>query len=107
MKTLIQRSTGDNVSPDLIVNPLCVTELVCTEKGKEYLYSEGFDVLNYEIEIPFRQSLVCSDLINVLDISIGETFYSRLSGWSLGVSVQDGKVAVKQVLTVERSIADE
>ena len=107
MKTLIQRSTGDRVSPDLIINPLCTTELVCTEKGKEYLYSEGFDVLNYEIEIPFRQSLVCSDLINVLDISIGETFYSRLSGWSLGVSVQDGKVAVKQVLTVERSIADE
>ena len=104
MKTLIQRSTGDNVAPDLIINPLCNTELVCTEKGKEYLYSEGFDILNYEIEIPFRQSILCSDIVNVLDISIGEEFYSRVSGWSLSLSLTDGLVTVKQTLTVERSI---
>lgn len=105
MKTLIQRAAGDNIAAEALVDPLCVTEPVCAEKGKAFLYSEGFDVLNYDITIPFRKALSCGEIVEVLDASMGETFRARLAGWQLTAThTTGGAMVVRQTLQLERSL---
>jgi hypothetical protein len=104
MKALIQRGTGDNIAAEALVDPLCVTGAVSAEKGKAFLYSEGFDISEYETEIPFRGALICSDIIEVLDASMGEQFYARLAGWQLNISKTNDAVKIRQGLQIERSL---
>ena len=101
MKTLIQRDTGDNIAAQAVVDELCITELVCTERGKTFLYSEGFDTLNYEIQLPYRQAVNCGEIVEIMDVSLGQQFFARVSGWSLNI---DANNSMSQTITRFNSI---
>jgi len=107
MKVIVRRSTGDKQSSEAIVDVLCNTLTPAVARGQNYLYQEGFDKLLYDLVIPFRAPLICGDTVQMDDASIGESFKSRLSGWSISADLQNDTIQIDQQLSLERSIVDE
>lgn len=107
MKVLITRGAGDSLAPETIIDPLAISPSVGADRGKQFLYDEGFDKKNYEIDVPYRDAIYPTDLIAVLDGSIGESFVTRVTGHLITVELDGDKGAASIVssLSVERSDA--
>ena len=105
MKILVKREDGNNQAPDAIVDELCCTQNVCTERGKTFLYENGFDKMCFEIDIPYRQAISCGDIIKIMDASLGKEFFARVSGWSLHVDWNEG-LNVTQTIKCEQSLEE-
>jgi len=102
MKVLVQRDTGDNVAPDPLVDPLSIAYSACVAKGQSFLY-DSFTKKMYDITMPFRGAYVCGSTIEVNDSSLGESFKSRLTAWSINLTVNAGSVTIEQTISIERS----
>lgn len=107
MKVLVQRGAGDKMASEALVDELCNTLTPAIAKGQNFLYQEGFDKLFYDIGIPFRAPLICGDTLEMSDVSIGETFKARLSGWSIGAELTEDTIRIDQQLSLERSVINE
>lgn len=105
MKVLITRGAGDSLAPESIIDPLIVSPSVGADKGKQYLYDEGFDKKNYAIDVPYRDPIYPTDLISVLDGSVGESFVTRVTGHLITVELNGDKAAasINSSLSLERS----
>lgn len=105
MKVIVTRASGDNPSPDILVNNLCVTEVVAIEKGKAYLYDLGFDKLMYTLQIKLPQNFVCGDIIEFYDPDYGNIIRGRVVGWSNICTVDNnGSVEYYQQVNIETEI---
>lgn len=107
MKVLVQRGTGDNQASEALIDELCNTLTPATAKGQSFLYQEGFDKMFYDIEMPFRIPLICGDLLEMNDNSLGESFKARLSGWSVNIELEVDTIQINQQLSLERSLVNE
>lgn len=103
MKVLVTRGAGDKLAPEVIFDVLCNVQSVGVERGKSYLYDEGFNKRLYEVKIPYRGIVYPSDLVTVYDGSVGEGFVGRVISHVVSITQEDGAVSVDSTITVERS----
>jgi hypothetical protein len=105
MKVIVTRAAGDNPSPDVLINNLCVTEAIAIEKGKTYLYDVGFDKLMYGLQIKLPQNFICGDVIEFYDPDYGSIIRGRVIGWGNNCTVdEDGAVEYSQQVNIETEI---
>jgi hypothetical protein len=105
MKVTVTRGSGDNPSPDVLINNLCVTEAIGIEKGKAYLYDEGFDKLMYSMQVKIPRDFICGDIIEFYDPDYGTIIRGRIIGWSNSCVVDDdGSVDYQQIINVETEV---
>ena len=103
MRVLVTRGAGDNLAPDIIVDELCVIQAVGIERGKVFLYDEGFTKRVYEITFPYRGVIYPTDLIALHDSSVGESFVGRVTAHSIAIASEEGTRTVQSTVTLERS----
>ena len=105
MRVLVSRDLSGEIkmSPETLFDPLCNIQSVGVEKGKCFLYDEGFNKKIYDIELPYRDQIYPSDLIGVHDGTLGESFVGRVTSHSINIVQTDGAISIDSALTVERS----
>ena len=103
MRVLITRKAGDKLAPDVIVDTLCTTTLVGTERGKAYLYQTGFDKKMYELTLPYRRPIYPTDTVTIHDGTVGESFVGRVTRHEIQITQSDGAISIDSTVTVERN----
>lgn len=103
MRVLVSRGAADNLAPETLVDPLCTTQVVGVEKGKAYLYDEGYHKREYIIELPYRKAIYPSQTMTVHDGAVGESFVGRVAAHGINITQVDGAMSVDSTITVERS----
>jgi hypothetical protein len=103
MRVLVSRGAADRKSPEVIVDPLCTLQTVGVERGKAYLYDEGYNKREYVIESPYRKPMYPANTITVHEGSIGESFVGRIMSQEILVIQENGAVSISSAITVERS----
>jgi len=96
----VVRDPGDRPAPDVIVDALCTTAGIKTERGRNYLDAEGFSKERYEASTPPRALALPGSLAEISDSSLGGAFRAKITGWRL--SAKSGEAAVDWSL--ERSV---
>ncbi len=105
MKVIVSRGVGDNASPDIIVDPLCTIQHIGINRGKTFLYDQGFDKLLYSIEFKIPREFICGDIIDFYDPDYGLEVRGRIIDWAQSCSAQnDGSMSYSQTLIVEKSV---
>lgn len=104
MKVTVKRGSGNNIAPDIIVDPLCNTQTVGVARGMMFLYDEGMDKQIYVITIPYRRKIYPSDIIAVHYGKLGESFVARVIQHDIKIYSENEALNIDSVLTVERSI---
>ena len=104
MKVRVYRNSGDNEYPEILVDELCVTEQVGIQKGKCFLYDNGFDKLVYDVQTNLNKQLNPNDIAFIDDSSIGESFYGRITGININCIRNDGALDITQTLNIKRYI---
>ncbi len=107
MLVRVVRGAGDSMAPEMLFDPLCTTQAVCTDKGVSYLYDEGLNKRIYEVSIPYRGVINMFDRVALFDSSLGESFVGRVIAHQVVISNDDGAVTVISSITIERSIEKE
>ena len=102
MKIKVYRNSGDNESPDMLVDELCTTEAVGKQKGLKFLY-DNIDRMIYELDIRYAGIINPNDVVYIDDTSIGESFYARVKSISISGSTNPS-LDISQNLVVERYI---
>lgn len=106
MKVRVYRNVGDNEYPEILVDELCVNEQVGIQKGKCFLYDNGFDKLLYNVETNLTNQLNPNDIAFIDDSSIGESFYGRITAIDINCDNNAGALDITQTLTVQRYVDD-
>lgn len=105
MKVIVTRGSGDNPSPDALVDVLCTTEQIGTLKGQAYLYDEGFDKFIIDLTVKIPRDIVCGDILEYFDPDYGTIHRGRIVGWNNACSAEDdGSITFTQTINVEKSI---
>lgn len=104
MRVQIIRGSGD-IQADPIINKLAATENAGKELGRNFLDAEGFDKINFDIEMPYRSMPLPGKVVQVNDASLGVTFKTKLIGWGISVSglASSSAVTVRTSISLERS----
>lgn len=103
MRVLVSRGAGDKLAPDTIFDPLCNIQSVGVERGKSYLYDEGFNKRIYEVKLPYRKAIYPSNILAIHDGSVGESFVGRVVSHVVSITQENGATSVESAITVERS----
>ncbi len=102
--THVVRWPGDRPAPELIVDPLCTTQAIATERGRNWLDDQGYPKQRYTASTPPRTWVLPGAVLEVQDATLAETWRARLTGWryeaSLGIDGPQGRVT----LDVERVV---
>ena len=104
MKITVQREAGDRPAPETLVDPLCTSSVPALEKGKAFLYDNGYNKKNFTITIPLRFFKFPGAIIEVHDTSINDVFKARLSSYSLTARHGGDGVVLSQTMMIERSL---
>ena len=107
MKIKVIRGLGNRLATEVLVNALAEKITPATNLGREYLYQNGFDKRNYSITLPLRDNIICGDLIEVNDASIGDVFQGRLKSWSISGTLSNDAVDITQSFDIERSVIED
>ncbi len=109
MKVLVRRGAANKMADETIVDILANAYSTAVSKGQNFLYEEGFDKMLYDIVIPFRDdTLICSDLVEIEDASLGEDFRARATSWKISADTQtENAVIIDHSIEIERSLDNE
>jgi len=103
LRVLVSRGAADRLAPETIIDSLCTEQIVGVERGKAYLYDEGYHKREYVLELPYRRAMYPADTVTIHDGSVGESFVGRVTAHEIRITQTDGIVAVESTVTVERS----
>lgn len=85
MRVRVIRGSGDRQAAN-IVDPLCTTNAVGVQRGRNILDRDGFDKTGYDVELPYRQMPVTGSIVEISDSLTGETFRGKLEGFKITVT---------------------
>ncbi len=105
MKVIVSRASGDNPSPDVLVDVLCTEENIAVLKGKAYLYDNGFDTLILQLELKIPEMFVCGDIVEFFDTDYGVSTKGRITNWkNTCMCNSDGTNIFSQQIIIEKKI---
>jgi len=103
MIVLVSRAAGDKLAPETLVDVLCNSQNIGVEKGKSYLYDQGFNKKPYEVTLPYRRPIYPSQLAAVHGGSIGASFVGRVTSHNINITQIEGAISVESAVIIERS----
>lgn len=104
MKIKVIQGSGNNLSPDPIIDELMSTEVPATERGRNYLAKESTHKWNYDIDMVYNAWQEIGSLVEVNDSDLGEVFRGKLTSFSLTVSFSEKDGPSSNVsISIERS----
>ena len=106
MKIRVYRDKGDIEYPEVLVDELCTTQLIGKQKGLTFLYDEGFDRLEYNIQIKYTNNILINDIVLISDSSIGENFYARISNIKVNCQMTENGRELFHELTLQRYLSE-
>lgn len=104
MRVLVSRAAGDKLAPEIIYDSLCTTQAVGVERGRSYLYDEGFIKEIYTIVLPYRVPIYPSDLLAIHHGEVGESFVARVTSHEIFIGIENDARIINSTITAERSI---
>ena len=104
MRVLVSRGTGDKLAPEVIFDSLCTTQNVGVERGRCYLYDEGFIKEIYTISLPYRVPIYPGYLLAIHHGAVGESFVARVVAHEIHIGTENDARVINSTITVERSI---
>lgn len=105
MRIIVSRGLGDNPSPDVLVDSLLFSEAVATEKGKAYLYDNGFDQLDYTLHTKIPRDIKCGDILQFFDPDYGNEIKGRVVSWSNSCEMDNqGNLSFSQTIEINTYI---
>lgn len=108
MRVTVSRGAGDKKAPEILIDPLCTRHDVATERGRTYLYDNGFTKRIYTISIPYRGEVYPGMEYAIHDSTLGESFVARVTAHNVSMQQDgNGKLTIRSVLTVVRSMVNE
>ncbi|OYT14769.1 MAG: hypothetical protein B7C24_16595 [Bacteroidetes bacterium 4572_77] len=98
MRILVTRGAGDKLAPETLIDVLCITTGIGTERGKVFLYDEGYNRRMYEIIIPYTSKIYPSDLVAIHDNSLGESFVARVVSHTVKIKMENEVLSIESVI---------
>jgi len=102
MRIIVTRGAGDKLAPETLIDPLCTTVGIGTEKGKAYIYDVGYNKRMYELTFPYQGPIYPTNLVAVHDNTLGESFVARVVHHSINIRTIDGAVLIESNVIAER-----
>lgn len=98
----IIRGLGDKKA-EPIVNPLCVTGQVCIQKGRNFLDNNIGNIKEYRIRMKYKPVPLSGLVVKVMDSSLGQSFFGRVTGFNIRVAgmMDKAPVNIETQITVE------
>ncbi len=102
MRILVTRGAGNKLAPETLIDPLTVTTNIGVEKGKTYLYDEGYNKRIYELRLPYSGKMYPTETVAIHDNNLGESFVGRIVSHSVDIKVEKDALSIESILIVER-----
>lgn|GEM_PF-2086798 len=101
----VVRWPGDREAPEVIVDALCTSVAIKTERGRNYLDAEGFLKERYVATTPPRAIALPGAVAEVQDVSLGGVWRGKITGWKLSWSTSTNGPDASMVWDIERSVS--